>query len=147
MFTKKQKKTEEDRDKELAKARAKQRKKLIKTKYGQRQKESDCYALRAGERLGSRAGCTQLHSSCLLAAVSIVLVILMFKNSFEAKGDISILYGFAGLAIPVIAWRGLVYAIRGFNEREKNYITCKIGAGCNGALIFWMCAIFIRGLF
>ena len=131
MFTKKQKKTEEDRDKELAKARAKQRKKLIKTKYGQRQKKH--------EKKGIQ--------SCLLAAVSIVLVILMFKNSFEAKGDISILYGFAGLAIPVIAWRGLVYAIRGFNEREKNYITCKIGAGCNGALIFWMCAIFIRGLF
>ena len=131
MFTKKQKKTEEDRDKELAKARAKQRKKLIKTKYGQRQKKH----------------AKKWIQSCLLAAVSIVLVILMFKNSFEAKGDISILYGFAGLAIPVIAWRGLVYAIRGFNEREKNYITCKIGAGCNGALIFWMCAIFIRGLF
>lgn len=131
MFTKKQKKTEEERDKELAKARAKQRKKLIKTKYGQRQKKHAKKGIQ----------------SCLLAAVSIILVILMFKNSFEAKGDISILYGFAGLAIPVIAWRGLVYAIRGFNEREKNYITCKIGAGCNGVLIFWMCAIFIRGLF
>ena len=115
----------------FTKARAKQRKKLIKTKYGQRQKKHAKKGIQ----------------SCLLAAVSIVLVILMFKNSFEAKGDISILYGFVGLAIPVIAWRGLVYAIRGFNEREKNYITCKIGAGCNGALIFWMCAIFIRGLF
>ena len=62
MFTKKQKKTEEDRDKELAKARAKQRKKLIKTKYGQRQKKHAKKGIQ----------------SCLLAAVSIVLVILMF---------------------------------------------------------------------
>lgn len=131
MFTKKQKKTEEDRERELAKARAKRRKKLIKTKYGQRQKKH------------ARKGI----QSCLLAAVSIILVIMMIKNSFEAKGDISVLYGLFGFVVPVIAWRGLVYAIRGFNEREKNYITCKIGAGCNGALIFCMCAIFIRGLF
>lgn len=131
MFTKKQKKTEEDRERELAKARAKQRKKLIKTKYGQRQKKH------------ARKGI----QSCLLATVSIILVVMMIKNSFEAKGDISVLYGLLGFVVPVIAWRGLVYAIRGFNEREKNYITCKIGAGCNGALIFCMCAIFIRGLF
>ena len=131
MFTGKQKRTEEDREKELAKARAKQSKKLIKTRYGQRQKKHAKRGLQ----------------SCLLAAVGVSLVIMMLVNSFKAKGDISILYGLAGFVIPVIAWRGLVYAIRGFNEREKNYITCKIGAGCNGALIFCMCAIFIRGLF
>lgn len=131
MFTRNQKKTEEDKEKELAKARAKQRKKLIKTKYGQRQKKHAKKGIQ----------------SCFLAVVSAALIVWMIKNSFEAKGDISVLYGLAGLAIPVIAWRGLVYAIRGFNEREKNYITCKIGAGCNGALLFCMCAIFIRGLF
>lgn len=131
MFIGKQKKTAEDKEKELAKARAKQRKKLIKTRYGQRQKKHAKKGIQ----------------SCFLAAVSIVLVIMMITNSFKAKGDVSILYGLMGLIIPVIAWRGLVFAIRGFNEREKNYITCKIGAGCNGALIFGMCAIFIRGLF
>lgn len=131
MFVKKQNKTEEDRERELAKARAKQRKKLIKTKYGQRQKKHAKKGIQ----------------SCLLAAVSVVLVVMMVMNSFKAKGDISILYGILGLFIPVIAWRGLVYAVRGFNEREKNYITCRIGAGCNGALILCMCAMFIRGLF
>ena len=130
MFVKKQNKTEEDRERELAKARAKQRKKLIKTKYGQRQKKHAKKGIQ----------------SCLLAAVSVVLVVMMVMNSFKAKGDISILYGILGLLIPVIAWRGLVYAVRGFNEREKNYITCRIGAGCNGALILCMCAMFIRGL-
>ncbi len=131
MFVRKQSKTEEDRERELAKARAKQRKKLIKTKYGQRQKKHAKKGIQ----------------SCLLAAVSVVLVVMMVMNSFKAKGDISILYGILGLLIPVIAWRGLVYAVRGFNEREKNYITCRIGAGCNGALILCMCAMFIRGLF
>ena len=131
MFTKKQKKTEEDREKELAKARAKQRKKLIKTKYGQRQKKH------------ARKGIL----SCFLAAVAGALIFMMIKTSFQAKGDISMIYGLAGFAVPIIAWRGLVYALRGFKEREKNYITCKIGAGCNGVLLFCMCAIFIRGLF
>ena len=99
MFVKKQNKTEEDRERELAKARAKQRKKLIKTKYGQRQKKHAKKGIQ----------------SCLLAAVSVVLVVMMVMNSFKAKGDISILYGILGLLIPVIAWRGLVYAVRGFN--------------------------------
>ena len=131
MFTKKQKKTAEDREKELAKARAKQRRKLIKTRYGQRQKKHAKKGLQ----------------SCQLAAAAAALIIMMLLNSFKAKGDISVLYGLAGFLVPVIAWRGLLYAVRGFNEREKNYITCRIGAGCNGALLLCMCAIFIRGLF
>ncbi len=131
MFIKKQKKTAEDKEKELAKARARQRKKLIRTRYGQRQKKHAKKGIQ----------------SCLFAVVAAALVVMMLMNSFKAKGEISVLYGIMGLLIPVIAWRGLVYAIRGFNEREKNYITCKVGAGCNGALIVCMCAIFIRGLF
>ena len=131
MFTKKQKKTAEDREKELAKARAKQRRKLIKTRYGQRQKKHAKKGIQ----------------SCLLAAAAAALIIMMLLNSFKAKGDISVLYGLAGFLVPVIAWRGLLYAVRGFNEREKNYITCRIGAGCTGALLLCMCAIFIRGLF
>lgn len=103
MFTRKQKKTEEDKEKELARARARQRKKLIKTKYGQRQKKHAKKGIQ----------------SCLLAAVSIVIIIMMISNSFKAKGDINVLYGLMGLIIPVIAWRGLVFAIRGFNERKR----------------------------
>ena len=131
MFIKKQKDSAKDREKELARARARQRKKLIKTRYGQRQKKH------------ARKGI----QSCMMAVLGAALVMMMIVHSFKAKGDISVLYGLLGFAIPVIAWRGLVYAIRGFNEREKNYITCKVGAGCNGVLIFCMCAIFIRGLF
>lgn len=131
MFIRKQKQDAEDKEKELARARARQRKKLIKTRYGQRQKKHAKKGIQ----------------SCMLAVLAAALVMMMVVNSFKAKGDISILYGLLGFVIPVIAWRGLVYAIRGFNEREKNYITCKVGAGCNGALILCMCAIFIRGLF
>ena len=32
-------------------------------------------------------------------------------------------------------------------ERDKNYITCKVGIGISAALILGMCGIFVRGLF
>ena len=131
MFINRRKKTEEDKAKELAKARAKQRKKLIKTKYGQRQKKHAKKGIQ----------------SCLLAAVAAFLLFMMLRDSFLARGDISLIIGLAGFVVPVIAWRGLVYARRGFNEREKNYITCKVGLGCNGAILLFVCIIFVRGLF
>ena len=131
MFINRRKKTEEDKEKELAKARAKQRKKLIKTKYGQRQKKHAKKGIQ----------------SCLLAAVTAFLLFMMLRDSFLARGDISLIIGLAGFIVPVIAWRGLVYARRGFNEREKNYITCTVGLGCNGAILLFVCIIFVRGLF
>ncbi len=131
MFINRRKKTEEDKEKELAKARAKQRKKLIKTKYGQRQKKHAKKGIQ----------------SCLLAAVTAFLLFMMLRDSFLARGDISLIIGLAGFIVPVIAWRGLVYARRGFNEREKNYITCKVGLGCNGAILFLYASYLSGGFF
>ena len=37
--------------------------------------------------------------------------------------------------------------VRGFRERDKNYITCKVGIGANAAFLLGLTAIFIRGLF
>ena len=90
--------TEEDRAKELAKAREKRQKKMIRTKYGQ-----------------------------------------------APKANMTI--GFIGLGTLALSFMGLLLGVRGFRERDKNYITCKIGAICCGLLVLGMCAIFIRGLF
>lgn len=75
------------------------------------------------------------------------VLLLMVSVSFVLKGKVSILVGFAGLFVLVMASLGLVSGIRGFKERDKNYITCKIGAIYCGLLVLGMCAIFIRGLF
>ena len=54
-------------------------------------------------------------------------------------------------ALIVIAFiltvTGCVLAVRGLKEREKNYLTCKIGIGCNIFFIIAFIAIFCRGLF
>lgn len=131
LIKRKDKMSEEDRTRKLAKEREKQRKKMIRTRYGQKQKKH------------ARKGI----QSCLLAAFSVISLFLMIFSSFQTKGDVSLLVGFFGLFTLVIAWKGVSYAIHGFKERDKNYITCKVGAGCNGVILLAMLGLFIRGLF
>ena len=102
--------TEEDRAKELAKAREKRQKKMIRTKYGQAPKRH------------ARQGI----KSCMYFVLAAFVLLLMVSVSFVLKGKVSILVGFAGLFVLVMASLGLVSGIRGFKEREKNYITYKI---------------------
>ena len=131
LIKRKRQMSEEDRAREIARVREKQRKKMIRTRYGQRQKKH------------ARQGV----KSCILAVLTVLLVIWMISSSFSNRGDISVLFGIIGLIVVVISGQGLNFAIKGFKERDKNYITCKIGAGINGALLVCMCAIFIGGLF
>ena len=104
---------------------------MIRTKYGQAPKRH------------ARQGI----KSCMYFVLAAFVLLLMVSVSFVLKGKVSILVGFAGLFVLVMASLGLVSGIRGFKERDKNYITCKIGAICCGLLVLGMCAIFIRGLF
>lgn len=132
MFIKNKKKmTEEDRARELARKREKQRKKMIRTRYGQKQKRH------------AKKGV----QSCVLAAFGCVLLSATIAVSFHARGEVGAFAGVVLLAVLVIVWRGFVYAVRGFKERDKNYITCKVGVGFNGLLLLFVCGIFIRGLF
>ncbi len=119
--------TEEDRAKALAKAREKQRKRI--TKYGQakpRHAKKGIY-------------------SCCYAFVVLLLLYLMVSVSFRGKGEVSILFGFVGLGTIALAAIGIWLGVRGMKEREKNYITCKIGIGVNGIVFLGLAAIFVRG--
>ena len=120
--------TEEDRAKALAKAREKQRKRI--TKYGQakpRHAKKGIY-------------------SCCYAFVVLLLLYLMVSVSFRGKGEVSILFGFVGLGTIALAAIGIWLGVRGMKEREKNYITCKIGIGVNGIVFLGLAAIFVRRL-
>ena len=75
MFIKRKITTEEDRAKAIAKAREKQRKKMIKTKYGQaplRHSKKGVY-------------------SCFYAVVVFILLVLMLIIAFASKGEVNIL--------------------------------------------------------
>ncbi len=118
------------KNRKTAGERAKNRKKMVKTKYGQRPFRH------------SKKGV----SSCILASFAFVILIGMLIISFHFKGDMNILAGFVSIAVLVMAGRGLYMAVKGFKERERNYITCKVGIGLNIFLLLMMILIFIRGL-
>lgn len=130
MILRKKIKTEEDRAKAAAKARAKQRKKMIRTKYGQtplRHARKGVY-------------------SCIYGVVVCILLFLMLIISYVSKGEVGVIFGLIGLGTLVLALMGLLLGLRGFRERNKNYTTCKVGIGMNSMILLGMAAIFIRGL-
>lgn len=131
IIRRKAKNTEEARAKAFAKEREKRRKTMIRTKFGQ----TPLKHAKKGVK------------SCMFSSVSSFLLLLLLSSSFVTDGDVSLLMGVIGIISMGLALGGLVAGIRGFKERDKNYVTCKIGIAWNGFLTFGMCAIFIRGLF
>lgn len=131
MLIRKKLRTEEDRAKAAAKAREKQRKKLIKTKYGQK-------PLRH-----SRRGIY----SCAYAMVIFFLLFFMLMFAYLAKGDVNILIGFLALGTLALSVIGIWLGIKGLKERDKNYITCKVGIAANVVFLLTLVLLFVRGLF
>lgn len=121
---------EEAEAKKRAKEREKRRKKMIRTKYGQTQRRHAKKGIKA----------------CIYAFFSIFFLFLLIATSFVENGQVGMLMGIAGLMILALSIAGTKVAVQGFKERDKNYITCKIGLGCNAAVLLCMFAIFVRGL-
>ena len=96
--------TEDDRIKAAAKARKKKRKKMIKTKYGQK-------AVRHSKRG---------VYSCTYAVVIAFLVIVMILFSFMNKGNVNILMGFFGLGTCAMAVIGSGLASRDSENAKRS---------------------------
>ena len=121
---------EEAKAKKKAKEREKRRKKMIRTKYGQTQRRHAKKGIK----------------SCIYAFFALFFFFLMIASSFVENGQVGVLMGIAGFMILAISITGTRLAVQGFKERDKNYITCKIGLGCHVFVLFCMFAIFVRGL-
>ena len=126
----KEKNSEEARAIALKKEREKQRKKMIRTKYGQA-------PLRHAKK-GIK--------SCIHGAFAVFFMFLVIASSYLNNGDIGVSIGLVGLFVFVLSILGTVTGIQGFKERDKNYTTCKVGVAVNGFILLCMCIIFIRGL-
>ncbi|MDD7769831.1 DUF6142 family protein [Suipraeoptans intestinalis] len=129
MFAVRKIKTEKDRAKEAAKEREKRRKKLIKTKYGQKALKHAKWG----------------KESCFLGGVAAVVLLGLLTVAFLKKGEISVFSGIAGFGVAFLAWKGIQAGRKGLKEREKRYITCKIGLALNGCILLSMLAVFVRG--
>lgn len=85
--------------------------------------------------------------SCMIAVCTLFLLVLLFSVSYISKGDVNLFIGLAGLIALLLSAAGLMRGIQGFKEREKNYLTCKVGTVCNGLFLLGLFAVFVRGLF
>lgn len=131
IIKRKQKDKEESSAKDKQKEREKRRRKMMRGKYGQAPLKH------------ARKGI----NSCCYAGTVFLILMAMLVFSYVSKGSVNVIAGFAGLAVIILAWLGLMSGIRGFREREKNYITCKVGVISNVLLLLGLISIFFRGLF
>ena len=85
--------------------------------------------------------------SCAISFVVCVLLASILAKAYTSEGNAAPVIGGVAFVSLILAGYGLYIGIRGFKEREKNYLTCKIGVGCCAFFIFGFILIFCRGLF
>ena len=85
--------------------------------------------------------------SCAIAGTVFGLLSVLIAIAYLSGGTAAGYIGGAGLIAAILSIIGMYWAIRGFKEREKDYLTCKIGIGCNLFFLLGFVAIFCRGLF
>lgn len=85
--------------------------------------------------------------SCVLAGIVLIVLISMLAKAYVSRGGAAPFIGALGFVSMILAGCGLYMGIRGFKEREKDYLTCKIGVACSASFILGFILIFCRGLF
>lgn len=85
--------------------------------------------------------------SCILSGIVLVLLISLLAIAYFSHGTAAPIIGGVGLVAMIFACCALYMGVRGFREREKDYLTCRIGVGCSGLIILGFIIIFCRGLF
>lgn len=85
--------------------------------------------------------------SCWIAFFALLLLCALLAAAYISAGTAAPYIGGVGFIALLLACNGCASGVRGFKERDKNYITCKIGVGLNLFLIGGFISIFCRGLF
>lgn len=85
--------------------------------------------------------------SCVVAGIVGVILCVMLYTAYKNGGTSKRVVGGLAFSAMIFSGVGIYGGFRGFREREKDYITCKIGIGLNVLYIIGFIAIFCRGLF
>lgn len=85
--------------------------------------------------------------SCVIAGMVGILLTLLIMTAYRNGGTSGAHVGGFALCALIFSGIGVYGGFRGFREREKEYITCKIGIGLNILYIIGFIGIFCRGLF
>ena len=85
--------------------------------------------------------------SCGIVAVVGILLLTMVVTAYTSGGKAGTYIGGLGMVAAILSGIGIYCGFRGLKEREKDYLTCKIGIWCNLAFLVGFIGIFCRGLF
>ncbi len=85
--------------------------------------------------------------SCLFAIGALCALAIFLSIAYTTYGEADKWIGSMGLITFISPIMGIVTGVNGFREREKNYVTCKIGIVLNGIIVMMYVLLFIRGLF
>jgi hypothetical protein len=85
--------------------------------------------------------------SSILSGIVFIIMAALIAKAYRSGGSAAPVIGGFGLIAFILACCGLYIGVRGFKEREKDYLTCKIGVGCSLVFILGFILIFCRGLF
>ena len=110
--------------------REKERKKRGRRKYGQ------------ADLKQSRKGVL----SCINGFGGLLILAGCIFYAFMARGNAHGIVGGLAILALVLAVNGIRLAIGGFYERERNYLTCKVGLPVSFVSVIFFLAIFIGGL-
>lgn len=123
--------SQEAKKERLAAKQKKQKEKRMKVyrKYGQRTLRHSTMGLR----------------SLLYFGVSLAILLACIGISFAMHGEAFGIIGGFGILAGVCAALGVYAAYKGTKERDRNYITCKIGLGTNILQLIGLSIIFIGG--
>lgn len=85
--------------------------------------------------------------SCLFAIGVFIALSSFLGVAYTTYGGASTWIGSLGMIALLFAITGTFLGVRGFREREKNYITCRIGIVANGIVVLIYVILFVRGFF
>lgn len=84
--------------------------------------------------------------SCWYALGSVVLILLALGLAFYMHGEAAGFVGGFGVMAVIFSALGVRAGVKGLREREKKYISCKLGIAANILLLLSLAIIFIGGL-
>ena len=84
--------------------------------------------------------------SCISGAGAIFILAGCILYAFIARGEAAGIVGGIVIITFLLSIWGIRCAIQGFRERDRSYLTCKIGLPVNAVALIIFLAIFIGGL-
>lgn len=84
--------------------------------------------------------------SCGCAAAALLLLAGCILYAYLARGAAAGVVSGIAVVSMVLSIMGIRAAVKGFRERERNYLTCKIGLPGSTLVLLLFLAIYIGGL-